>query len=92
MNKRILQKKIFNNSGKIIKQMGLHLSKEDYAIMLEIIDEYIINVLKIDKEDLPWLNKEKFKNKHSEFLGMLRLIIARYISEDHKLKSKSINH
>jgi hypothetical protein len=46
----------------------------------------------MDREDLPWLNKEKFKGKHSPFLGMLRLIIARYISEDHKLKSKSLNH
>jgi len=92
MNKRILQKKIFNNSDKIIKQMGLHLSKEDYAIMLEIIDEYIINVLKIDKEDLPWLNKEKNKNKHKEFLGMLKLVIARCISEESKLNSTITKH
>jgi hypothetical protein len=72
--------------------MGMYLKEDEYKIMLEIIDEYIIYVLKMDREDLPWLNKEKFKNKHSPFLGMLRLIIARYISEDHKLKSKSLNH
>jgi hypothetical protein len=91
MNK-ITQKELLEHSDEVIKRMGMYLKEDEYKIMLEIIDEYIIYVLKMDREDLPWLNKEKFKGKHSPFLGMLRLIIARYISEDHKLKSKSLNH
>lgn len=50
--------------------------------ILNSIDNFLMDELNLNKDDIPWLNKKKDKcNDYLDFLSLLRLAYARVFSE-----------
>ena len=64
------------NTTNVVNTMFSRLSPEDRNKILNMIDEFIINQLGIDKSDIPWLNSEK--NKVKDFIHVLNLMRLSY--------------
>ena len=57
------------------------LEPEEYRKVLLVIDDFIINTLKIDEKRLPWLRETNEQKDWIGLINLLRLSCARIFSE-----------
>ena len=48
-----MKKKIIDNSDKILREMFSTMTAEDFRIIMNFIDDFIVNELKITRDKLP---------------------------------------
>ena len=69
-------------TGEIISLMFCHLEPKTKGKILNYIDEFIINDLGINQDQIPWLNpKENKLEKYWNLLDLMRLSYAKVFSE-----------
>jgi hypothetical protein len=76
-----MKKKIIDNSDKILREMFSTMTAEDFRIIMNFIDDFIVNELKITRDKLPWINKSEERSDWLDAINMIRFASARLFSE-----------
>jgi DNA-directed RNA polymerase subunit H (RpoH/RPB5) len=87
-----MKKNIIDNSDKILREMFSTMSAEDFKIILNFIDDFIIKELKVNKEQLPWITKSEERNEWLDAINLIRLAAGRLFSEIDKWNYKPTKH
>jgi len=76
-----MKKEIIDNSDKILREMFSTMTAEEFRVVMNFIDDFIINELKISRDKLPWINKTEERGDWLDAINMIRLASARLFSE-----------
>jgi len=87
-----MKKNIIDNSDKILREMFSTMSAEDFKIILNFIDDFIIKELKVNKEQLPWITKSEERSEWLDAINLIRLAAGRLFSEIDKWNYKPTKH
>jgi hypothetical protein len=87
-NDKKVKEKPFNNGEVINLILFPTLTPDDRQWILNYIDEFIINELNIQKEQLPWLNGKRDIEEWRNLVVMIRLSVAKIFSTYFTIKKK----
>jgi len=81
-----------SNSGELLTIIFSKMDHDERANVFNLIDDFIINQLNIDKEHLPWLNGKKKHEDYVNLVVLIRLAVAK-IFNDYQIKimKKGVN-
>ena len=81
-----------SNSGELLTIIFSKMDHDERANIFNLIDDFIINQLNIDKEHLPWLNGKKKHEDYVNLVVLIRLAVAK-IFNDYQIKimKKGVN-
>jgi len=83
-----MKKTIVDNSDRILREMYSTMTAEDFRLVLNFIDDFIITELKITKDRLPWLNNSNERREWLDAINLMRLAVGRLFSEYDRLNYK----
>jgi hypothetical protein len=76
----------------LISELFNHHEPNDVRRALLIIDDFIINTLKIDEKRLPWRHETNEEESFIELISLIRMSLVRVFSEYEKRHFKKIKH
>jgi len=76
----------------LISKLFNHHEPNDVRRALLIIDDFIINTLKIDEKRLPWRHETNEEESFIELISLIRMSLVRVFSEYEKRHFKKIKH
>jgi hypothetical protein len=79
-----MTQKIDLQMNDLISKLFNHHEPNDIRKMLLVIDDFIINTLKIDEKRLPWKQKTTEEKSFIELVSLIRLSCVRVFSEYEK--------
>ena len=81
-----------SNSGELLTLMFSKMDHDERANIFNLIDDFLINQLNINKENLPWLNGKKKHDDYVNLVVLIRLAVAK-IFDDYQIKimKKGVN-
>jgi len=81
-----------DQASRMITAMFSRLSVKDRNQILRLIDEFVLEDLKIPRRKVPWLNSDKRNiDDFPHVLDLMRLSYARLVNDDHKEYIKNIH-
>ena len=76
----------------LISKLFNHHEPNDIRKMLLVIDDFIINTLKIDENRLPWRHETNEEESFIELISLMRLSLIRVFSLYEKRHYKKLIH
>jgi len=76
----------------LISKLFNHHEPNDVRRALLIIDDFIINTLKIDEKRLPWKHETSEEKSFIELISLIRMSLVRVFSQYEKRHFKKIKH
>jgi len=76
----------------LISKLFNHHEPNDVRKALLVIDDFIINTLKIDEKRLPWRFETNEEKSFIELISLIRLSLVRVFSEYEKKHYKKLIH
>ncbi len=78
MTKSNLKKKIVLEAPHILRSMCNDLSPKRYQEFINFLDYFMMQEFNIKREQIPWLNPHCKSEDWKTFIGLMRLIVAKY--------------
>jgi hypothetical protein len=75
---KLIKKKIVLEAPHILRHMRNDLSPKKYQEFINFLDYYMMDELKIRRDQIPWLNRHFKRTDWKIFIGLLRLIVAKF--------------
>jgi len=78
--------------NEIISELFNNHEPNDVRKALLVIDDFIMNTLKIDEKRLPWRHETNEEESFIELISLIRMSLVRVFSEYEKRHFKKIKH
>lgn len=73
-----LKKKIVLEAPHILRSMCNDLSPKRYQEFINFLDYFMMQEFNVKREQIPWLNAHCKSKDWKTFIGLIRLIVAKY--------------
>ena len=78
MSKSNIKKKVALEAPQILRSLCEDLSPKKYKEFINFLDYFMMEEFDIKKDQLPWLNPHSKKEDWNTFIGLMRLIVAKF--------------
>jgi len=76
----------------LISELFNHHEPTEVRKALLVIDDFIMNTLKVDEKRLPWRHETNEEESFIELISLIRMSLVRVFSEFEKRHFKKIKH